>query len=470
MFDLWKQCVGELSHNIEEENLNTWIRPLQAVGNFKGENNNRLTLFAPNQFVLNKIRECFLPQIKAALKSLTNQEIHLSFAVGSSSSYTDSTSLKGCAEQHPGINSSQTNSRTHAAVYGNIHWQDLLISNYSFENFIAGPSNQMALSAAKEVAQNRQTSYNPLFIRGGVGLGKTHLLHAVGNKVISQDPNVKVLYLHSVLFVRQVVKALCSRQNNHEQIEALRRRLRTVDVLLVDDVQMLKDKKHCQEEFFHLFNTLFEFNKRIIFAGDMYPQEMGFIEKRLRSRFSSGLLQSISPPELETKIAILQQKGRRQNFSVPKEVANYISNKIHTVRALEGALQRLKACSEFQQQAPITLALAQNAVADLIAPNETLFSIEKIQNATARSFQVSTADLSCPRRTRSLVRPRQIAMYLCKKLTDKSLPEIGAAFGGRDHTTVIYACRKIKAILKADSHLHQKYKEIKLKLQQEENR
>lgn len=446
---LWEQCIRCLSHDIEEENFNTWIRPLQVVGT--SDENNKLTLLAPNQFVLNKIKKFYLPQIESILKDFAGSDVHVSFAVGSNPHHaaTAARQLNGCSQR---------------STVKTIRQEGHLIEHYNFETFVIGPSNKMALNAAKEVSSNRHTSYNPLFIRGGVGLGKTHLLHAIGNHIAEQHADRSPLYLHSVLFVRRVVKALCGYQNRHTQIEGLRTQLRAVDVLLVDDIQMLKDKQHCQEEFFHLFNALIEDGKQIIFTSDVYPQEMSFIDKRLQSRFSSGLLQSIGTPELETKIAILQQKGRMQNICIETGVAHYIARKIHTIRALEGALQRLKACSEFHR-APITLKLAQDAIADLVASGSARVSVEQIQHETASFFQISVDDLSCSRRFRSLVRPRQLAMYLCKKLTNKSLPEIGAAFGGRDHTTVIYACRKVKELLAEDPYLCESYKNIESRLQ-----
>ncbi|MGL4614997.1 MAG: chromosomal replication initiator protein DnaA, partial [Shewanella sp.] len=317
---------------------------------------------------------------------------------------------------------------------------------YQFDNFVEGKSNQLGKAAALQVAENPGGAYNPLFLYGGTGLGKTHLLHAVGNGIIKNNPNAKVVYMHSERFVQDMVKAL---QNN--AIEEFKRYYRSVDALFIDDIQFFANKDRSQEEFFHTFNALLEGNHQIILTSDRYPKEIDGVEDRLKSRFGWGLTVAIEPPELETRVAILMRKAEESGINLPDEVAFFIAKRLRSnVRELEGALNRVIANANFTGR-PITIDFVREALRDLLALQEKLVTIDNIQKTVAEYYKIKMADMLSKRRSRSVARPRQVAMALSKELTNQSLPEIGDAFGGRDHTTVLHACRKI-AQLREESH------------------
>ncbi|HCR6935755.1 TPA: chromosomal replication initiator protein DnaA, partial [Shigella flexneri] len=317
---------------------------------------------------------------------------------------------------------------------------------HTFDNFVEGKSNQLARAAACQVADNPGGAYNPLFLYGGTGLGKTHLLHAVGNGIMARKPNAKVVYMHSERFVQDMVKAL---QNN--AIEEFKRYYRSVDALLIDDIQFFANKERSQEEFFHTFNALLEGNQQIILTSDRYPKEINGVEDRLKSRFGWGLTVAIEPPELETRVAILMKKADENDIRLPGEVAFFIAKRLRSnVRELEGALNRVIANANFTGRA-ITIDFVREALRDLLALQEKLVTIDNIQKTVAEYYKIKVADLLSKRRSRSVARPRQMAMALAKELTNHSLPEIGDAFGGRDHTTVLHACRKIEQ-LREESH------------------
>jgi chromosomal replication initiator protein len=319
-------------------------------------------------------------------------------------------------------------------------------AKHNFDNFVEGKSNQLARAAAKQVADNPGTAYNPLFLYGGTGLGKTHLLHAVGNGILAKNPNAKVIYMHSERFVQDMVKAL---QNN--AIEEFKRYYRSVDALLIDDIQFFAKKDRSQEEFFHTFNALLEGNQQIILTSDRYPKEIDGVEERLKSRFGWGLTIAIEPPELETRVAILMRKAQEINIRLPEEVAFFVAKRLRSnVRELEGALNRISANANFTGR-PITIDFVREALRDMLALQDKLVTIENIQKTVAEYYKIRVADLLSKRRSRSVARPRQMAMALAKELTNHSLPEIGDAFGGRDHTTVLHACRKIES-LKEETH------------------
>ncbi|GHB71641.1 chromosomal replication initiator protein DnaA [Psychrosphaera saromensis] len=318
--------------------------------------------------------------------------------------------------------------------------------SYTFDSFVEGNSNQLARAAAMQVADNPGNAYNPLFLYGGTGLGKTHLLHAVGNGIMDNKKDAKVVYMHSERFVQDMVKAL---QNN--AIEEFKRYYRGLDALLIDDIQFFAKKDRSQEEFFHTFNALLEGNKQIILTSDRYPKEIDGVEDRLKSRFGWGLNVPIEPPELETRVAILMKKAHQSKVKIPEEVAFFIAKRLRSnVRELEGALNRVIANANFTGR-PITIDFVKDALRDLLALQDKLVTIDNIQKTVAEYFKIRVADILSKRRSRSVARPRQIAMSLAKELTNHSLPEIGDAFGGRDHTTVLHACRKIKE-LKEESH------------------
>ncbi len=340
-------------------------------------------------------------------------------------------------------------------VEGGLQHQSFLNTNFTFQSFVEGKSNQLAHAAARQVAENAGGSYNPLFIYGGVGLGKTHLMHAVGNYLQSKDPNAKVLYVHSERFVQDMVKAL---QLN--AINEFKRFYRGLDALLIDDIQFFAGKERSQEEFFHTFNALLEGGQQMILTCDRYPKEINGLEERLKSRFGWGLTVAVEPPELETRVAILMKKAEQSNVHLPDDAAFFIAQKIRSnVRELEGALKRVIANSHFTGS-DITLPFIKESLKDLLALQDKQVSIDNIQRIVAEYYKLKLSDLLSKRRTRSIARPRQVAMALSKELTNHSLPEIGAAFGGRDHTTVLHACRKIKELQETTADVREDYKNL----------
>jgi len=417
---IWDQCFSQLESNLSAQQFSTWIRPLQVV--FR---NNDIYLLAPNQFVRDWVSEHFLTEIKNILKNLTDNPPIISIEIGSDKITNN-------------IESNQPDFNSSAVTPVKPKRSSTLNPNFTFENFVEGNSNQLARAASIQVAINPGESYNPMLIYGGVGLGKTHLMHAIGNDLLKHNPDANVVYLHSERFVADMVKAL-----QHNRINEFKAYYRTVDALLIDDIQFFAKKERSQEEFFHTFNALLEGQKQIIMTCDRYPKEVDGLEDRLKSRFGWGLPVAIEPPELETRVAILMSKASLSDVDLPNEVAFFIAKRLPSnIRELEGALRRVIANSSFTGK-PITLEFAKEALRDLLALQAKLVTIENIQKTVAEYYKIRIADLLSKKRTRSIVRPRQMAMSLCKELTNHSLPEIGDAFGGRDHTTVIHACRKI---------------------------
>ncbi|AMO73516.1 Chromosomal replication initiator protein DnaA [Pseudomonas citronellolis] len=340
-------------------------------------------------------------------------------------------------------------------VEGALKHTSYLNRTFTFENFVEGKSNQLARAAAWQVADNLKHGYNPLFLYGGVGLGKTHLMHAVGNHLLKKNPNAKVVYLHSERFVADMVKAL---QLN--AINEFKRFYRSVDALLIDDIQFFARKERSQEEFFHTFNALLEGGQQVILTSDRYPKEIEGLEERLKSRFGWGLTVAVEPPELETRVAILMKKAEQAKVELPHDAAFFIAQRIRSnVRELEGALKRVIAHSHFMGR-PITIELIRESLKDLLALQDKLVSIDNIQRTVAEYYKIKIADLLSKRRSRSVARPRQVAMALSKELTNHSLPEIGVAFGGRDHTTVLHACRKIAQLKESDADIREDYKNL----------
>lgn len=340
-------------------------------------------------------------------------------------------------------------------VEGAIKHHSSLNTGFTFETFVEGKSNQLALAAARQVSENPGASYNPLFLYGGVGLGKTHLMHAVGNYLVKQNPNAKVVYLHSERFVADMVKAL---QLN--AINDFKKYYRSVDALLIDDIQFFSGKERSQEEFFHTFNALLEGGQQMILTCDRYPKEINGVEERLKSRFGWGLTVAVEPPELETRVAILMKKAEQHKVDLPHESAFFIAQRIRSnVRELEGALKRVIASAHFMGR-KIDIDLIRESLKDLLALQDKQVSIENIQRTVAEYYKIKVADILSKRRSRSIARPRQIAMALSKELTSHSLPEIGDAYGGRDHTTVLHACRKVKQLMEADGEIRGDYKNL----------
>ncbi|MGL5934383.1 MAG: chromosomal replication initiator protein DnaA, partial [Cetobacterium sp.] len=437
---LWQQCLNRLQDELPSAEFSMWIRPLQAE-----LSDNTLTLYAPNRFVLDWVRDKYLIRVNGIINELYGVDgPALRFDIGNRPHPVPvaRAPVQGAAP----VNNLQKSWERKAENKPEPNHKSNTNVNYTFENFVEGKSNQLARAAARQVADNPGGAYNPLFLYGGTGLGKTHLLHAVGNAIKEGKKDAKVIYMHSERFVQDMVKAL---QNN--AIEEFKRYYRSVDALLIDDIQFFANKERSQEEFFHTFNALLEGNQQIILTSDRYPKEINGVEDRLKSRFGWGLTVAIEPPELETRVAILMRKADENQVHLPDEVAFFIAKRLRSnVRELEGALNRVIANANFTGRA-INIDFVREALRDLLALQEKLVTIDNIQKTVAEYYKIKLADLLSKRRSRSVARPRQLAMALAKELTNHSLPEIGDAFGGRDHTTVLHACRKIEQ-LKEESH------------------
>ncbi len=418
-----------------EQQFNTWIRPLQAV-----EDDAVLRLLAPNRFVIDWLRQHHLERI-LELVNENERSVEVLLEVGSRSAAAPA-AITG--EKRPVATPIKAAGR--APVVSRLNPQ------FTFDSFVEGKSNQLARAAASQVGENPGKSYNPLFIYGGVGLGKTHLMHAIGNAMLKDDPGARVSYVHSERFVSDMVKGL-----QHNKISEFKRAYRSLDALLIDDIQFFAGKERSQEEFFHTFNALLEGQRQIILTCDRYPKEVNGLEERLKSRFGWGLTVAIEPPELETSVAILISKAQAEGVELPNEVAFFIAKRIRSnVRELEGALRRVIANHRFTGR-PINLDFAKEALRDLLALQDRLVSIENIQKTVADYFKIRVGDLLSKKRSRSIARPRQFGMALAKELTNHSLPEIGDAFGGRDHTTVLHGCRRIESLRETDKRVDDDY-------------
>lgn len=439
---VWQQCVERLKGDLTSAEFNTWILPLQARAE-----NGRLRLLAPNRFVLDWTRQHYEERLLDLCRHFSEGAIEqISFEVGDLESVEERGSAAEPAkpvERHRG---DEINVRRASAN---------LNADFTFDTFVEGKSNQLARAASSQVGQNPGVAYNPLFIYGGVGLGKTHLMHAVGNLILASQPGARVIYLHSERFVAEMVKAL-----QHNRIDEFKKTYRSVNALLIDDVQFFANKERSQEEFFHTFNALFESRQQIVLSSDRFPKEVSGLEERLKSRFGWGLTVSIEPPDLETSVAILHSKASLWGFDLPEDVAFFVGRRIRSnIRELEGALRRLVANAQFTGK-PITLELARHALRDILAAQAKQVSIENIQKTVAEYYRLRTADLLSAKRSRSIARPRQVAMALAKELTKHSLPEIGRAFGGRDHTTVLHATRTIKDLRDSDTTIEEDYRNL----------
>jgi chromosomal replication initiator protein len=446
---LWEKCLDCLQDEFPLQQFNTWIRPLQVQ-----HAGDRLVLFAPNRFVLDWINERFLGRIKELVaqycETATPPSIFLE--IGSTASGAAIKVEAARAPQSGGAPSIVSRNHTRAQSPELPNHQSNSNPKFTFDNFVEGKSNQLAKAASIQVAENPAVAYNPLFLYGGVGLGKTHLLHAIGNQIMVNNPHAKVLYLHSERFVADMVKALQTNAMND-----FKRFYRTVDALLIDDIQFFAGKDRSQEEFFHTFNALLEGQQQVILTCDRYPKEINGVEERLKSRFGWGLTVAVEPPELETRVAILMSKAEQSNILLPYEVAFFVAKRIRSnVRELEGALKRIIANAHFTGK-PITMDFVKDALRDLLALQDKLITIENIQKTVAEYYKIKVADLLSKRRSRSVARPRQMAMALAKELTNHSLPEIGDAFGGRDHTTVLHACRVIAEFKTTNQDIEEDY-------------
>ena len=452
---LWQACLAQLESELTTRQLDTWIKPLQAESAGSG-----LRLLAPNRFVLEWVEKNYLTRIVDVASGVQGAQIKVDLAVGNQSSAPApvaaqlelATSAASPGTSLPGGMPERPRFADRANGLGKTPFCSELNPNYTFEGFVEGKSNHFGRAAALRIAENPGCGYNPLFIYGGVGLGKTHLMQAVGHALLEYKPGARIAYVHSERYVREMIKAL---QRN--TIDDFKQFYRSLDALLIDDIQFFAGKERSQEEFFHNFNAMMESRQQIIITCDRYPKEVDGLEERLRSRFGWGLTVSIDPPELETRVAILHSKAEQSGVELPSDVAFFIAKRVRSnVRELEGALRRVIATCQFTGQA-ITVDFAREALRDLISVQDKLITLPNIQKTVSEYYKVPMKDLLSKRRTRSIARPRQLAMALSKEMTSHSLPEIGDAFGGRDHTTVMHACKTIARLRETDSRLNDDY-------------
>jgi len=465
---VWSQCQNQLQNELPEQQYNTWIRPLTI--NYRQDsyglsvNGDVVSIVAPNRFVEDWVKNKFMARIEELFSQLSGNDVVLDISAGpaQAAQYQAHSEPNG-----DGLNSfpqKMNNSKTtfespRALTVPRSAAESSLKTNlnedFTFDSFVEGKSNQLAFAAAQQVAENPGGSYNPLFIYGGVGLGKTHLMHAVGNALRAKNPDAKVVYLHSERFVADMVKAL-----QFKAIDEFKRFYRSVDALLIDDIQFFSGKERSQEEFFHTYNALLEGGQQMILTSDRYPKEIDGVEERLKSRFGWGLTVAVEPPELETRAAILINKAEQSGVHLSKDAAFFIAQRIRSnVRELEGALKRVMAHAQFTRR-PIDIDLIRESLKDLLALQDKLVTVDNIQRVVADYYQLKMSDLLSRRRSRSVARPRQVAMSIAKELTNHSLPEIGEAFGGRDHTTVLHACRKVKELEGADREVQRDLKNL----------
>jgi chromosomal replication initiator protein len=440
---VWHQCLNKLRGELSPDQFNTYVAPLQAVTDGVA-----LRLLAPNPYVVTWLQQHCLERIRElACDGSAIGALEVVIDVGtraSSAPLASSPPPRGPAEGAPSAPPAPPRSEFVAGARIN--------PDFSFDNFVEGKSNQLARAGAFQVAENPGGSYNPLFLYGGVGLGKTHLMHAIGNRILEKNPGARVAYVHSERFVSDMVRAL---QNN--RIDEFKRSYRSLNALLIDDIQFFAGKDRSQEEFFHTFNALFEERQQIVLSCDRYPKEVDGLEDRLKTRFGWGLTVAIEAPELETSVAILMKKASVEGVALPSEVAFLIAKRIRSnVRELEGALRRVIATSRFLDR-EITMDFAKTALGDLLSLQDRLVTIDNIQKTVAQYYKIRVADLMSKRRNRAVARPRQVAMSLAKELTERSYPEIGEAFGGKDHTTVLHACRRVKGLRETDTRVREDY-------------
>jgi chromosomal replication initiator protein len=435
MNDLWRSCLARLEAEFSAEDVQTYLAPLQARESDAG-----LTLWAPNAYTLEIVRETYLPQLKRVLDHLAGHSVAVNLQVGAASNGSERNGERQPRSAKPGVR---------RAPEANLD------PHYTFESFVEGKSNQLGKAAAMQVAQNPGRAYNPLLLYGGTGLGKTHLMHAAGNLMRAEKPDVNVMYLRSEQFVTGMVRAL-----QQKDMDDFKRRFRSVDALLIDDIQFFAGKNTTQEEFFHTFNALIEGKQQIILTCDRYPKEVDNLEPRLKSRLGWGLSVAIEPPDFETRAAIVLAKAQAKGVDLPEEVAVLMAKRMRSnVRDLEGALNTLVARANFEGR-KIGAEFAQETLRDLLTVHAQAITIPNIQKTVADYYQLRLSDMMSKRRSRSVARPRQMAMSLAKELTEHSLPEIGDAFGGRDHTTVLHACRTIRDFRETDGKLRQDWEKL----------
>ncbi|MGB5225093.1 MAG: chromosomal replication initiator protein DnaA [Arenicellales bacterium] len=438
----WNDCLLHLEGELSSNHFNTWIRPLQAE-----KNHNKLYLLAPNRFVKDWVDSHYLKRITEIAGSIGKGNLEVILKIGST---TADRSEQASDKKTPNKKVAQKARKKIRQEFSTV-----LNPKFTFHSHVAGKSNQLARAAALQVGENPGQSYNPLFIYGGSGVGKTHLMQSAGNLILQQQPTATIAYVRSEFFVQGFVKAL-----QHGTIDDFKLHYRSVDALLIDDIHFFARKNQSQEEFFHTFNSLLDLNRQIIMTSDRMPQEIEGLEERLVSRFGSGLTVPIEPPELETRVAILITKATEMGINLPQEVAFFISRQIRSnVRELEGGLNRIVASMRFTGR-EIDLDLAKEALKDIVGFQQRMISLENIQKTVAEYFKIRVSDIRSKKRTRNITRPRQIAMALSKELTNHSLPEIGDAFGGRDHTTVIHAVKKVSQLTSENPQLNEDYENL----------
>jgi chromosomal replication initiator protein len=436
MDSFWDLCQERFRASLTQQQFSTWIKPL-VFEDAGGE----VRILAPNHFVMDWVREKFAEHIDGWAQEFYARPVSINYALGKKS-----TAPRTPAPAPAGV--AHVPAAPAPPAVGGMR----INPAFSFDNFVSGRANQLARAAALQIADNPGTAYNPLFVYGGVGLGKTHLLQAIGNTVRQANPDARISYIHANDYVDDVVKAYLNKQ-----FDDLKRRYMSLDLLLVDDIQFLAKKDRTQEEFFYVFNSLIENKKQIVITCDTFPKEITGLDDRLKSRFAWGLTVAVEPPELEMRVAILLAKAQAENIKLDENVAFFIAKQVRSnVRELEGALKRVIAFSRFHEK-PISLELVKEALRDLIASTSRIVSIENIQKTVADFYKIKVADMFSKKRTRNLARPRQIAMALAKELTNQSLPEIGESFGGRDHTTVIHACRKVAELRETEADIGRDY-------------
>ncbi|QGT77388.1 chromosomal replication initiator protein DnaA [Guyparkeria halophila] len=457
-FPMWQQCIDRLAQELPNDQLTMWIFPLQA----EQVSDDQWLLWAPNRFAFDWVNQKLLEQIRVHAREISGRpELDVSLRIGeagrtrpkptttTSKAPADTPSRPASRPAAPRPIEPEPVEPGDTTDEGFSH---NLNRGFTFETFVQGKSNQLACAASQQVAANAGASYNPLLIYGGVGLGKTHLMHAVGNQIIDQQGDKRVIYLHSERYVQEMITAI--RNNNTEQFKNF---YRGIDALLIDDIQFFATKPRSQEEFFHTFNALIEQGKQIVMTCDRYPKEIEGLEERLKSRFGWGLTVAVEPPDMETRVAILHSKAEQSGIDLDSDVAFFIARRIQAnIRELEGALRRVIVTTQFSKR-PITIESTKDALKDMISAHAKMITLDNIQRTVAKYYNVKIQDLTGARRTRSIARPRQLAMALAKELTSHSLPEIGESFGGRDHTTVLHAVRKIEELRESDSKINDDY-------------
>jgi chromosomal replication initiator protein len=441
MSELWNACAAALKQDLTGAEYSTWIMPLQAR-----EGEGTICLLAPNRFVKDWVKQHYEQRITRLCADLSLGRVHqVQFEIGA---VGDRQAVQAEGAK-PGIGADV---RSDAALERR-RAESNLNKDFIFQTFVEGKSNQIARAASVQIGKNPGTAYNPLFIYGGVGLGKTHLMHAVGNTILDSNPGARVIYVHSERFVSDMIRAL-----QHNKIDEFKGRYRRVNALLIDDVQFFGNKDRSQEEFFHTFNALFESKQQIVLSSDRYPKEVSGLEERLKSRFGWGLTVGIEPPDFETRVAILHSKAALLKVELPDDVSYFVAKRMTSnIRELEGALRRLVANSQFMG-ATIDMDFTREVLRDMLIAQDRQITIENIQKTVASHYKLRVSDLTSAKRTRNIARPRQVAMALAKELTKASLPEIGGAFGGRDHSTVIHATRKIEALRASDPMIEEDYR------------